>query len=679
MSTPRARVLASCTRIHVGFRTAAVCCGALILAAGPQLLGTLSAQAAVNPPVITSPADGSSSTKTSPVFQGTGTPSNHIVVSEGSTVLCQTDVTSNGNWTCLAYKAMPPGKHTVTATASSGASSAVSKAVTFTQSGVPPVSPVILVPAADTVLSDTTPTFSGTGAEGATITVTRFASSGASTTLCTTEVTSGGTWSCAPGTPLAAGEIAVGVMQATPSGSVWTSLRQFQITLPGSSSPPVVTTKPPATTGSSGSASAPAKNPSSSGNTTTGSSGASTTTKPGSSAAKPPTTSTTSGTTSSGTTSAAKTSSGTVSSQTTSSGGGAVDAALGSQTVPDASTTSNAPQIVYQPVNGAMNTATPTFSGTGAAGQSVQLLEGTTSVCTTVVQADGSWSCTVSTPLADGVHTITAVQTDSAGIASDPSAALSFAIDTVPPAAPVITVPQDGSVLASSSALIQGTGEAGSRVFVSNGDGYVCAVTVGVDGHWSCTPQQPAAGTGEYTTALGPLEFTDGTHTLTAFAVDLAYNQSKSVSVTFTVDTMAPGTPTITGPADGSTTQLPKPTIKGTGESGALVTVVEGGTLLCQVTVPTSGAWMCVPTEALDPGLYAVTAAQTDPDGNASAPSDPVSFMVLRADGTAPALVDVGTSTGGTVSPFVWTGAVLVLVVAAGAGALAVRRRWFAR
>lgn len=69
--------------------------------------------------------------------------------------------------------------------------------------------PDITSPAAGAVVTDTTPTISGTGSPGATVTVSE-----GGTVLCTTTVRQDGTWSCDPGTPLAAGPHTVTATQS---------------------------------------------------------------------------------------------------------------------------------------------------------------------------------------------------------------------------------------------------------------------------------------------------------------------------------------------------------------------------------------------------------------------------------------------------------------------------------
>src|SRR5690606_23056589 len=155
------------------------------------------------------------------------------------------------------------------------------------------------------------------------------------------------------------------------------------------------------------------------------------------------------------------------------------------------------------------------------------------------------------TALAEGDHTITAVQTDIAGNQSAP-ATRSFAIDTTAPAAPAITSPTDGGITGDATPQVSGTGEAGSTVtLVDEDDNPVCTATVQSDGTWTCTPS----------TALG-----DGEHTLTATQTDAAGNTSPGDSVTFAVDATAPTAPAITAPADGVVTNNATPTIAGTAE-----------------------------------------------------------------------------------------------------------------
>ena len=91
--------------------------------------------------------------------------------------------------------------------------------------------------------------------------------------------------------------------------------------------------------------------------------------------------------------------------------------------------------------DGVTNVTTPTLIGTAEAGATVTVFansgSGANVLGTTVADAGGNWSFTVTSPLADGVYTITATATDAAGNVSAVSGSFTLTIDT---AAPVPTI-----------------------------------------------------------------------------------------------------------------------------------------------------------------------------------------------------------------------------------------------
>ncbi|NTX17190.1 DUF4215 domain-containing protein [Myxococcus sp. CA056] len=191
--------------------------------------------------------------------------------------------------------------------------------------------------------------------------------------------------------------------------------------------------------------------------------------------------------------------------------------------------------VITGPVNGSTTTdSTPPLSGTSEPGTTVTVSEGGTVLCTATADAAGNWSCTPTTPLTDGPHTITAVATEDAGNPSAPSAPVTFTVDTTPPAAPVITGPANGSVLDTSTPAISGTSTPGSTVTVREGDTVLCTATTSATGAWSCTPATPLA---------------DGTHAVVANATDSTGLTSAPSNVdTFRIDTQAPDTSFGRGP-----------------------------------------------------------------------------------------------------------------------------------
>ncbi|WP_326744653.1 FG-GAP-like repeat-containing protein [Streptomyces sp. NBC_00121] len=175
--------------------------------------------------------------------------------------------------------------------------------------------------------------------------------------------------------------------------------------------------------------------------------------------------------------------------------------------------------------------------------------------------------------------------------------------DTTPPTAPVITTPADGRTLGDSTPAFAGTGEAGSKVTVSDAGGTVCTATVDASGKWTCTP----------ITALA-----EGKRAITATATDEAGNISPGRTISITIDTTPPAAPVITSPGDGKTLGDRTPAFAGTGEVGSSVRLTDAGGTVCTATVDASGKWTCTPTIALAEGEHTLTPTATDAAGNSS-------------------------------------------------------------
>ncbi|MCL2317299.1 MAG: Ig-like domain-containing protein, partial [Actinomycetia bacterium] len=282
--------------------------------------------------------------------------------------------------------------------------------------------------------------------------------------------------------------------------------------------------------------------------------------------------------------------------------------------------------VITGPSDETVTNAPPVVSGTGEDGAKVVVSdEDGNTVCTATVSG-GTWSCPTNLP--DGDHTLTATQQDPAGNTSPASPGVTVTVDSQAPGAPVITGPSGGTVT-NESPVVSGTGEDGATVVVSDEDGNtVCTATVS-GGAWSCQSHLP-----------------DGDHTLMAVQTDPAGNASApSGPVTVTIDTRPPAAPVITGPSDGSLADK-APMVSGTGEDGASVVVTdETGKTVC-VAVVTGGTWSCQVN--LPDGNHTLTATQTDPAGNESAPSGPVRVTVdTKAPGAPKVDVADGTKVSG--------------------------------
>ncbi len=125
-----------------------------------------------------------------------------------------------------------------------------------------------------------------------------------------------------------------------------------------------------------------------------------------------------------------------------------------------------APTVVV-PVTGAgLATSTPAMSGTAEAGSTVTVVIDGVSVGSVVANSSGIWAFSVTTPLSDGAHTLSATARDVAGNVSASSTPVQVTVDTLAPALPVVTQPLPNASLADQTPTLRGTAEAGSTVAV---------------------------------------------------------------------------------------------------------------------------------------------------------------------------------------------------------------------
>ncbi|MBS2025887.1 MAG: Ig-like domain repeat protein, partial [Deltaproteobacteria bacterium] len=258
----------------------------------------------------------------------------------------------------------------------------------------------------------------------------------------------------------------------------------------------------------------------------------------------------------------------------------------------------------------------PALSGNAAAtvtGVSVNVVvkdENGNTLCSATASG-GTWSCTPTTAIADGAHTLTATATDGAGNTATASTGLT--VDTTPPALTLVA----GPYATTSTPVFSGTSEAGAKVVVKDQNGNtLCAVnSVPASGNWSCT-----------SSAL-----VDGAYTITATATD-ALNNAATASKPLTVDTVPPAVALTTA----ALTNSKNPAITGTAEVGASVVVKdENGNTLCSIaSVPAGGAWSCpASAAALSDGAHTLTATATDAAGNTA-----TSSKSMTVDTQAPAV-----------------------------------------
>lgn len=294
--------------------------------------------------------------------------------------------------------------------------------------------------------------------------------------------------------------------------------------------------------------------------------------------------------------------------------------------------------------NATTNDTTPTLSGTAEANATVTLRVDGVAIGTTVANGLGVWVFTPSSPIGEGPHALTAVATDAAGNSSGASNTWTLTIDSVAPAAPVITqviddVPERlGALNANDSTndttpTLNGTAEPGSKVTIRLDGADVDTVVADSNGAWTFTP----------TTPLG-----NGAHTFTVVATDAAGNTSlASDGFTFTVDTTPPLAATIASVTDdvgsikgplsnGDTTDDTQPLLQGSAPSGATITIYDGTTLLGTAILDGNGGWSFTPITPLTDGPHSLTVHATDAAGNTTVSSP----FVLTVDTVAPATPD---------------------------------------
>ena len=119
---------------------------------------------------ITSPVNALLTNNTTPVISGVGENGADIIVQEGMTTLCSATV-ALGTWSCVS-SVLSNGAHSIIATATDPAgNSASSTANAFTVDTTLPPAPVILTPANNAIVEDTTPLFTGTAEALSTVSV----------------------------------------------------------------------------------------------------------------------------------------------------------------------------------------------------------------------------------------------------------------------------------------------------------------------------------------------------------------------------------------------------------------------------------------------------------------------------------------------------------------------------
>ncbi len=305
----------------------------------------------------------------------------------------------------------------------------------------------------------------------------------------------------------------------------------------------------------------------------------------------------------------------------------------------------------------------PTAKGTAEPGTVVHLYVNGSEAGSVATDAEGNWSIDLADLGADGLKTLTAKAVDSAGQWSPATGGFDILLDTSAPAVPdapsaldnvgAVTGPISGGVTDDSTPTFGGSAEPGATVTIKDGDNVLGTAIVDGDGNWSFTPAE----------ALG-----EGEHSISTVVTDAAGNASEPsdalvlvvdtrplhVSVAKALDDAGSLTAEL---GNGAVTDDRTPTLVGSATAGALVTVMDGASVLGSVVADAAGAWSLeLPAQADGSYLYSVTASngansastrfELTIDG--SAPEKPGAILAVDNQGDVTGPIDNGVTDDST-------------------------------
>ncbi|PTL79951.1 Ig-like domain-containing protein [Vitiosangium sp. GDMCC 1.1324] len=465
-------------------------------------------------PLVTAPAEGAHVKTPTPVISGTAEANSIVTVIIDGTVVGTATADGSGNWSYTPAAALTDGPHQVKAKATdaAGNTSPESAVRNFIVDTAAPIAPVVTAPAEGAHVKTPTPVISGTAEANSTVTVIIDG-----TAVGTVTADSSGNWSYTPTTALADGahQVKATATDAAGNTSAESNVRNFIVdtvapVAPVVSAPTEGTTVKTPTPVISGTAEA--------GSTVTviidGVAVGTVTADGSGNWSYTPTTGLGDGP---HTVKATATDAAGNTSPESAARNFSVDTGA-----PDTSFAATPPSLSNS------SSATFDFSSNET---------GVTYEC----RLDGATTFTACTDpqtftgLADGSHTLNVRARDAAGNVDATPASYSWTVDTLAPAAPVVTSP--AATVDTLTPVISGTAEPHSTVTVIIDGVPVGTVKADGSGNWSYTPTTPLAA---------------GPHSVTVTATDAAGNTSEASGRSFTIlqDTVAPDTTITSGPSD---------------------------------------------------------------------------------------------------------------------------------
>ena len=323
--------------------------------------------------------------------------------------------------------------------------------------------------------------------------------------------------------------------------------------------------------------------------------------------------------------------------QSTDRAGNVSNWSTGTSIIIDTTAPSTATNIVFSPDSGTAgdgitDTGALSFSGNAEADSVVRVMANATLIGSANTGSDGSWSLDLtSTPLANGIYSITTVVSDVAGNESSASSAFDLIVDATPPTAPtIVDFSTDTGIVgdfitSDSTPAFSGTAQPDVEVEVFFDGSTVGSVVADALGNWNYSH---------------PVSLADGVYSVTTLARSLSGNQSPiSNTLTITVDATAPLTPLLSMVTDDthvggdfitSDNQL---IFSGGGEANSLLQLSLNGSSIGSTTVDASGNWLFdYSSTSLSDGDFSLGLTSEDAAGNSSI----VTATVISIDTLAP-------------------------------------------
>ncbi|EJI1183997.1 Ig-like domain repeat protein, partial [Salmonella enterica] len=235
-----------------------------------------------------------------------------------------------------------------------------------------------------------------------------------------------------------------------------------------------------------------------------------------------------------------------------------------------------------------------TMRGLGEAGATVSLVLAGVTLATTVVAANGKWELSTDR-LPEGKYDITLSIEDNAGNRREEIREIF--IDRVAPAVPAITY----SDIVDDLVIMKGTGEAKSKLTITDSEGNIYTLTVPDNGNWSMAIPYPSEGI------------------FTISSTDRIGNTSDVVSVDLIreIPTISLAVDSNSGSKNDNITQDKQPTfIIGNLESDIVNVQIDINGIAYNAEKRADGVWFFTPDIALADGTYTISVTANDAAGN---------------------------------------------------------------